>query len=393
MKKLLLLCMMCLILTSCTYEEGALGAVVDIEDGTRADTVSNTEDGTVSDTAAAPKDSTEPVLTAAPESSTEPVLTSIPETGTGPAIDTLPELTAVPQLTTEPEPADEPHESETLPADTGNAFTFTVPDQKPADNKTGDPVPLKGKDLKIDLSKYSKDAKLLTADDIWLMSFHCGYISDNSPYKLIIETEQQLDCAMKQYALLPDEAIREKYPISDYSYVIEYVEVGSGGYDLKAGALAVDTDRLAFVQSEDSRTPDPFSTQTTVMDGFCYMAALPKGTLMNEHYENWTYPESQAYKKETGKNDIAVDKETGLQYVKNQLLISAFIGTEKSRIEDIVKEIDAEIVGMIELTGDYQIEFREEKTLNELSKIADRINSYPFISNVTLNLVSELSVQ
>ena len=91
--------------------------------------------------------------------------------------------------------------------------------------------------------------------------------------------------------------------------------------------------------------------------------------------------------KEPLPEEILIDEETGLQYVKNQLLISTFIGTEFSKIKDIAEEINAEIVGYIELTGDYQLAFKEEKTLEELDKIADDINRYSFISNVTLNLV------
>ena len=315
-KLLLLLCVMCLILTSCTYEEispAADAVVTGLEDVTGPETTAVSEGGTEPETAPVSEDSTETETSPVSENSTEPepteiaefagkpVLTAIPETETEPALTTTSQFTGKPVATvptesdTEPELTDDPNKIETMPADTSAAFTFTVPEQKPTDTKAGSPLPLGGKKLKIDLSKYSKDAKLLTADDIYLMSFHCGYISDSQPYRLIIETRQQLDCALKQYALVPGELMTEQYPISDYSYVIEYVEVGSGGFDLKAGGLVVDTDRLAFVQSEDSRTPDPNSIQTTVMDGFCYMAALPKGTLMNEHYENWTYPESNAY--------------------------------------------------------------------------------------------------
>ena len=144
-----------------------------------------------------------------------------------------------------------------------------------------------------DIGNNGKAAKLLTSENIYLMSFSCGYVSDTRSFRLIIETEQQLDCAMEEYGSMFADLFSEtaeEYPLRDYSYVVEYVEVGSGGYALKAGALAVDTDRLYFVQSEDSRTPDPLSDQPAVMDGFCYMAVLPKGTLMNEHYEGWTYP-------------------------------------------------------------------------------------------------------
>ncbi len=94
----------------------------------------------------------------------------------------------------------------------------------------------------------------------------------------------------------------------------------------------------------------------------------------------------EIYIKEPSPEDFVTDQETGLIYVRNQLLISAFMGLEKSVIEDICQEIGASIVGYIELTNDYQIEFNEDKTLNELSILADYINSYSFISNVTLNL-------
>ena len=148
-----------------------------------------------------------------------------------------------------------------------------------------------GVELNIDMSDYSENAKLLTADDIYLLSYNCGYISGNPPVMMIVENQDQLDYAGERYGLaLPPEGL-SKYPISDYSYVIEYVVVGSGGYDLRVGALLVDYDILHFVRTADSKTPDPESVQPAVMDGFCYMAAVPKGTLMNEHYDGWTYPD------------------------------------------------------------------------------------------------------
>ncbi len=92
--------------------------------------------------------------------------------------------------------------------------------------------------------------------------------------------------------------------------------------------------------------------------------------------------------KEPALEDIDYDKETGIQYVKNQLLISAHIGTEKHLVEELVNEVGAEIVGYIALTDDYQIEFAEEKTIEELTIIADYINSFSFVSDVSLNVAS-----
>lgn len=235
MKKLLpLLCAVCLVLASCSYEEITPGSVADTNSETASDT----------------KDAAEPEIT------------------------------------------DDTSESETVPHESGGHLLehSRVTDDAGAHFSSGN------HDLRIDMSKYSKAAKLLTVEDILLLSFNCGYVSDIRSCRLIIETEQQLDCATNEYgSMIADllDGTAAEYPISDYSYVVEYVEVSTGGYDLKAGALLVDTDTLFFVQSADSVTPDLSSVQTTVMDGFCYMAVLPKGTLMNGNYQGWIYPESK----------------------------------------------------------------------------------------------------
>ena len=78
--------------------------------------------------------------------------------------------------------------------------------------------------------------------------------------------------------------------------------------------------------------------------------------------------------------------------MKNQLLVSIKMGTPDARkkMEDICKEIGAEIVGSIELTSDYQIEFKSDKTYDELIKIGKELEEkYYFISSVFLNTVIE----
>ncbi|MBO4650334.1 MAG: cellulose binding domain-containing protein [Clostridiales bacterium] len=94
----------------------------------------------------------------------------------------------------------------------------------------------------------------------------------------------------------------------------------------------------------------------------------------------------EIYIKEPSEDDFVFDEETGLTYVRNQLLVSAFMGLEKSVMEDICEEIGATIVGYIELTNDFQIEFIDDMTLEDLSIMADYLNSYSFVINVTLNL-------
>lgn len=98
--------------------------------------------------------------------------------------------------------------------------------------------------------------------------------------------------------------------------------------------------------------------------------------------------EPEAYFKEPSPEDIVIDAETGVSYVKNQLLISAFPDADKEAIEQLAAEFGAEIVGYIELTNDYQIEFTKDMTLAELDAASVRIiNSTSLISSISVNYV------
>ena len=99
----------------------------------------------------------------------------------------------------------------------------------------------------------------------------------------------------------------------------------------------------------------------------------------------------EIYMKDFTEEDIVFDEESGLRYIRNQLLVSAFLGTPKEAIEEIANEVGAVIVGYIEISCDYQFEFTNDVSLEELSVIAEYIDGYPYISDVTLNLVSEIS--
>ncbi len=99
------------------------------------------------------------------------------------------------------------------------------------------------------------------------------------------------------------------------------------------------------------------------------------------------------YFKESVPEDIVTDPETGISYVKNQLLISADLTCDRDFIRQLIADAGAEIVGYIELTNDYQIEFTEDKTPEELQRIADTDFAYPGIWNVTLNMVNAVSYE
>lgn len=98
----------------------------------------------------------------------------------------------------------------------------------------------------------------------------------------------------------------------------------------------------------------------------------------------------EAYFKDIeSKKDIAVHSENGMMYVRNQILVSALEGLEKDFFKNVVSDIGAEIVGYIELTNDYQIEFLEEQTEDALGNYIKYLNSLSFIDSAGLNIVIE----
>lgn len=102
-------------------------------------------------------------------------------------------------------------------------------------------------------------------------------------------------------------------------------------------------------------------------------------------------PEPAMFFKEPQPEDIVYDAEHNVSYVKNQLLISASLDAPEKKLERLFEKLGAEIVGYIEITNDYQIEFPTDKTLDELEAAADYLNSFSYIENVTLNLIMEIN--
>ena len=102
--------------------------------------------------------------------------------------------------------------------------------------------------------------------------------------------------------------------------------------------------------------------------------------------------DKENYYKPAGEGDIVIDKESGYQYVKNQLLVSFKPGTpnDMEKMNGICKEIGAKVVGYLKTTSDFQIEFDRDLTCKELIKIGRELEEkYYFISSAHLNYAAE----
>ena len=93
--------------------------------------------------------------------------------------------------------------------------------------------------------------------------------------------------------------------------------------------------------------------------------------------------EFEAYYSEVSDEDIQVDEEAN--FVDSQLLLTVADGVPKDEIENMIKANDGSVVGYISITNDYQIEFNDGKTLDELNAIVEEWESNENIEAVTLN--------
>ncbi|MBP5495458.1 MAG: hypothetical protein J6X97_10200 [Lachnospiraceae bacterium] len=146
------------------------------------------------------------------------------------------------------------------------------------------------------------------------------------------------------------------------------------------------------------------NTETPVKVAYPEESTPEPGTLQEPGTENTDTPDPERetepledigenYSKEVTEDDVVFDEETGIQYAKNQLLISCDIGVPKELMQDVCNEIDAEIVGYIEITSDFQIEFKEDKTFEELEAMMIELpEKYDFIRGASFNMVSEIGI-
>lgn len=103
--------------------------------------------------------------------------------------------------------------------------------------------------------------------------------------------------------------------------------------------------------------------------------------------------QDKSYVKDAAEEDIIFDKEGGVHYVKNQIIVSTHLGASKELMGNLAEELGADIVGYIELTEDYQLEFREEMTYTELMEKIAYVRGFPFVRYAEVNLASPCEAQ
>ena len=97
----------------------------------------------------------------------------------------------------------------------------------------------------------------------------------------------------------------------------------------------------------------------------------------------------ELYCKDISSDDDIIYVGDGIYCVKNQILLSVEENVPFSTVRDLVNNYDANIVGYIELTNDYQIEIEHDVEVDELIEIKDSLAGMPYILSADYNILEE----
>ncbi|MCR5707138.1 MAG: S8 family serine peptidase [Ruminococcus sp.] len=86
---------------------------------------------------------------------------------------------------------------------------------------------------------------------------------------------------------------------------------------------------------------------------------------------------------------VTVDEEGGAGYIDNEVLVVANDGVSREQIAELAAKYDAEIVGEIEVSGDYQL--RLTTAPDELDPVVESISAEPVVASAEINYIMPIS--
>ncbi len=129
--------------------------------------------------------------------------------------------------------------------------------------------------------KQAEDGTVYTKDQVYIHSYECGYLHGYgipNGVHIVIETGEQLEYAIQNYGISEISGkckeMIEQHSIDDYTFVLRYDEVSSGGYYYRVDRVRIKPDAVLLVN--DRKSHSARGNQPAVMGGFFHMAAVPK---------------------------------------------------------------------------------------------------------------------
>lgn len=121
---------------------------------------------------------------------------------------------------------------------------------------------------------------LYTDEDINIYNIHCGYTGKQGLYIYNIEGKDDVQKIKEATGIdLNDFQWNGNFPSEHYVYIIKIEDVSNVGYDLKSNAVLIRNENVTFLRSPDSKVPEEGKEYGQAMDGFCFIAEVPKSAI------------------------------------------------------------------------------------------------------------------
>ena len=202
----------------------------------------------------------------------------------------------------------------------------------------------------------------------------------------------------------------------DGNLIVSVKETEPGAMDMVTEALTypritmrismpADPDKRIIIQTEDGKE-FPFLGNLEEQNAEISTGAgkkddapikdSPNDTKNDPQKDSKNYPQKdtkndsgELYAKEPTGDDIVTSSD-GMEYVKNQILISAKMDCTREQIEKLGRARGFEVVGYIEITQDYQVEYAREMTEEDLLREMKILQEEDYISSCSFNYVTDL---
>lgn len=227
-------------------------------------------------------------------------------------------------------------------------------------------------------NKKDDNSIFYTSDEIYLNCVEYGYVSSDFPEGLLIfESEEQRECALKEYecigSLAELDTITEEYPIGEYIYLLNCLETE---YDSKVECKGLRIDETAMTIHLEHKIKGPKKESPAAIKYYITYAVVPK-----EYWNNYDFSKQQGVLY-LGKEDIDLTDESGpvKENPENE-------GVEPPEILNLDSfEKIAELKGMLEEEDDVVIDYLDSNnySMNGLASKIDIAAFFDHVSDLTM---------
>jgi len=189
------------------------------------------------------------------------------------------------------------------------------------------------------------------------------------------------DFAVGLYHALELDGQTLEHHFNDFNQVL-------GDYEYRNAVCALGAKSIMIGDNKGNFNPKQSISRAEMAQVFANLADIDDGTVPIEQDDKITV-DAKTYISRPVEENFALDKDTGIEYVNNEIIVHADMKADRNTVESLIKNLNGEIVGEIDATATYQVRFARTRNYQELQNLQAQLESNPLISWTSVNFVFE----